>query len=226
MTGSVESGRAVLRGAAEQIIPVTAELSGFDAVFVQPGADLERAAAAIAFGRNLNGGDTCIAPKRIYAHESVAPFLADLQASDVRVVPVRDDDEALEFASRSPYALGATIFGEESSARQLASRINAGVVVINDMIVPTADPRVPFGGRCWSGFGTTRGAAGLLEMTTPKAIVVQRGKRLRHLEPMPPNAENFFLAYLSASHSQTLTSRLKGWLRFIRAIAGTRKVKQ
>lgn len=227
LTGSVQSGRAVLRTAAEHLIPSAVELSGCDAVFVQAGADLERAARAIAFGTKLNGGETCIAPRRIFVHESIAHlFLAVTRDSEISVVPVKDDEQALELAARSPYALGATIFGEESSARKFAARVNAGVVVINDMIVPTADPRVPFGGRGWSGFGTTRGAAGLLEMTTPKAIVVQRGKRLRHLEALPHDAEEFFLAYLSANHQEGWGKRLQGWRRFINAISRSRKVKQ
>jgi acyl-CoA reductase-like NAD-dependent aldehyde dehydrogenase len=225
LTGSVGSGRAVLREAAEHLIPSTVELSGADAVFVQPGADLSRAADAIKFGSQLNGGDTCIAPKRIFVHHSVAdPLRARLMGCDIPLTPVRNDDEALELAARSPYALGATIFGVEESARQLSEHINAGVVTINDMIVPTADPRVPFGGRGWSGFGTTRGAAGLLEMTVPKAVVIQRGKRLRHLEPMPANAEELFLAYLAASHAKSAGGRYKGWRRLIKAIVSTRKV--
>jgi acyl-CoA reductase-like NAD-dependent aldehyde dehydrogenase len=226
LTGSVESGRAVLRNAAEQLVPATVELSGLDAVFVQSGADVRRAVNAITFAARLNGGQTCIAPRRIFVHHSIAESLrAELEPCHIPLTAVRDDDEALELAARSPYALGATIFGEEASARALAARINAGVVVVNDMIVPTADPRVPFGGRGWSGFGTTRGAAGLLEMTIPKAVVMQRGKRLRHLESMPPDAEELFLAYLAASHAEGIGGRYQGWRRLIKAILSTRKVK-
>jgi aldehyde dehydrogenase (NAD+) len=227
LTGSVRSGRAVLRDAAEHLIPVTAELSGFDPVFVQPGADPHRVAAALAFGASLNGGETCIAPRRVYVHQSMVETLrAALGPLDIPVTSTYSDDEALELAAQSPYALGATVFGEESSARDFAKRVNAGVVVINDLIVPTADPRVPFGGRGASGFGTTRGALGLLEMTTPKAVVVQRGRRLRHLEPMPLNAEEFFLAYLAAMHTKAVPARIRGWRRFLKAISATRKVKQ
>ncbi len=140
LTGSVQSGRAVLREAARQVIPVTAELSGSDAVFIQRGADVQRAAAAVAFGTTLNGGETCIAPRRVYVHKSLADsFRAALSDPQVSITAVDDDDEALDLASRSHFALGATVFGEEASARRLAARINAGVVVINDMIVPTAD---------------------------------------------------------------------------------------
>jgi len=50
--------------------------------------------------------------------------------------------------------------------------------------VPTADPRLPFGGRGRSGFGLTRGTEGLLEMTVVKTVGVRRSFRL-HLDYAP-----------------------------------------
>ncbi len=202
VTGSLQSGRAVLQEAAGQVTPVIAELSGCDPVFVLESADLAKAVAAITFGCKLNGGATCIAPQRVFVHASVASRLrAGLAATHIPIVTFSSEAEALHLAAQSPFALGASVFGEEVRARAFASNVCAGVVVINDMIVPTADPRMPFGGRRSSGFGKTRGAEGLLEMTTSKAVVVQRAKRLRHLEPPPKNAEQLFLAYLSANHA-------------------------
>ena len=43
-----------------------------------------------------------------------------------------------------------------------------GMVTVNDVIVPTAHPATPFGGRGESGWGVTQGAEGLLEMTVPQ----------------------------------------------------------
>ena len=58
------------------------------------------------------------------------------------------------------------------------------------MIVPTADPRVPFGGRGQSGHGMTRGEAGLLEMTQLKTIVSTRRWFKPHLQtPTPVDAD-------------------------------------
>lgn len=50
------------------------------------------------------------------------------------------------------------------------------------MIASTADPRIAFGGRRASGFGLTRGPAGLLEMTQVKTIVRARPFFRPHLE--------------------------------------------
>lgn len=218
LTGSVESGRAVLRRAAEHITSTTLELSGDDPVFVLASADLERAARAINFGVHLNGGETCIAPRRAFVHVSVIDqFRACLGANvPIEITPVSTDDEALALAE-GPYALGASIFGDEQAAATLARRVSAGVVVINDLIAPTADPRVSFGGHRWSGFGKTRGEEGLREMTNSKVVVVQRGKRLRHLETLPTNADELFLAYLVATHSFSWKQRLAGWREVVRA---------
>lgn len=223
VTGSLESGRAVLKEAAEQATPVIAELSGCDPVFVLESADISKAVAAITFGCKLNGGATCIAPQRVFVHEAVAARLRAELTTPIPVVNFSTDGEALHLAAHSPFALGASVFGEAVRARAFAKNVSAGVVVINDMIVPTADPRMPFGGRRGSGFGKTRGAEGLLEMTTSKAVVVQRAKRLRHLEPASSNAEQFFLAYLSASHAHGFKNRWKGWRHLGKALSQVRR---
>ncbi|MFP5288333.1 MAG: aldehyde dehydrogenase family protein, partial [Thermoanaerobaculia bacterium] len=66
LTGSAATGREVLAEAGRRLLPATAELSGCDALFVLPGADLERTAKAIRFGLTLNAGNTCIAPRRVF----------------------------------------------------------------------------------------------------------------------------------------------------------------
>ena len=133
----------------------------------------------------------------------------DIFAPVLSLINVTDEDEALAFAAQCPYALGATIFSrDESAARALAARVRAGVVVINDLIVPTADPRLPFGGRGRSGFGVTRGAEGLLEMTVPKVITVRRGKSRRHFDESHPADSELFTAYIQAAHSIGWRKRL------------------
>lgn len=256
LTGSAETGRHVLAAAAGTLTPATMELSGNDPVVVLPGADLEVVANALAYGLRLNGGATCIAPRRVFVPhaqaatleqallrqvgaipaafvpERVADRLRALvaeavaqgarlvcgEARDGRVSPViladatpamrllQEDvfapwlalapvagvEEAFDGLRACPYALGAAIFGPEREARALAGRLPAGSVCINDLIMPTADPRLPFGGRGLSGFGVTRGAEGLLEMTVVKTVSIRRGRFRPHLEaPRPGDAERF-----------------------------------
>ncbi|HYF51726.1 MAG TPA: aldehyde dehydrogenase family protein [Planctomycetota bacterium] len=71
-TGSSKTGRAVLQAAAQNLTPATLELSGFDAVYVLSDADVDLAAAAVAFGLRINSGRTCICPRRAFVEEKVA----------------------------------------------------------------------------------------------------------------------------------------------------------
>ena len=238
LTGGAETGRRVLHAAAATVTPAAMELSGVDAVFVLEGADLALVAAALAYGLRLNGGQTCIAPRRVFVPEQAAAellsrllaqlpppapvpelvaarltaLLAEAEQQGARVaarnpaivagarpemrllhedvfapwlaiVLVRDTEAALEAAQACPFALGVSIFGPPEPARQVALRVRAGSVCVNDLIVPTADPRLPFGGRGRSGFGVTRGAEGLLEMTVLKAISTRTSRFRPHLDP-------------------------------------------
>ena len=204
LTGSAATGERVLQAAAAQLTPCTMELSGDDPVFVLEGADLTLAAAAIAYGCRLNGGATCIAPRRVFAPHVLAAELERLLAATIAkpppVLAVHNPAEAIALSAASPYALGAAIFGPVPQAVALAERVVAGCVVINDVIVPTADPRLPFGGRKRSGFGLTRGAEGLLEMTVVKTVSLRRGRFRPHLDPPRPRDAALFAALIAALH--------------------------
>lgn len=221
LTGSSDTGREVLAQLAHTLTPATMELSGDDPLFVLPGADLDRVARALRFGTALNGGYTCIAPRRLFVHRDLEKSLT--VAPGIPVIPFASIEEALLKAARSPYALGAAIFGPEEEAVELASRVRAGVVVVNDVIVPTADPRLPFGGRGESGFGVTRGAEGLLELTVPKVVAVRRGRRLPHLQDPHPADADLFRAYLALAHGGGLRTRLRGAVGLARNLFNRRK---
>ncbi len=214
-TGSSENGRNLLALLAERNIPGIFELSGADAVFVRQDADLERAARAIAFGRRLNAGETCMAPQTIFAHVAVAERLRALTQAEVR--PFDSDAEALEFARQAEFGLGASIFSADARAAQLFARqLPTGFVTINDLIVPTADPRFPFGGVRGSGFGVTRGAEGLRALTYPHVIATRRGHWLPHLEEPQPNDAEIFSAYLKAAYGRG-PGRWKSWRALLQA---------
>jgi coniferyl-aldehyde dehydrogenase len=61
-TGSTEVGRQVAQAAAANLTPTTLELGGKSPAIVAGDADFDKAAAAIIFGKGMNGGQTCIAP--------------------------------------------------------------------------------------------------------------------------------------------------------------------
>jgi acyl-CoA reductase-like NAD-dependent aldehyde dehydrogenase len=224
-TGSSENGRDFLGYLAECNTPSIMELSGADAVFVRADADIELAAKAIAFGFRLNAGNTCMAPHAVFVHVTVASALAqaltDRGLRQVKLVAVRDDAEALEIARMDQHGLGAAIFSkDEAAARRFAAQLRTGFATINDIIVPTADPRFPFGGVRESGFGTTRGAEGLLEMTYPHAVAVRRARFLPHLDEPQAGDEELFAAFIRVAHGRGVSSRWAAMRELMKAGRG------
>jgi len=67
-----------------------------------------------------------------------------------------------------------------------------------------------------SGFGVTRGAEGLQEMTTLKTIAVRRSRFLPHLEPTRPGDEALFSEYIRAAHGINRHVRMRSaWRLFV-----------
>ena len=156
---------------------------------------------------------------------SMAVAQEDIFAPVLTLIDVRGWHGVEAAQQASPFGLTAAVFGDEREARRLAATLNVGSVLINDLIVPTADPRVPFGGRRHSGFGVTRGAEGLLEMTAPKVVAVRRGKSTRHYEATDRRHESLFDGLILATHGGTLKQRIDGIRRLI-AAAGKLKGKR
>ncbi|MEU2874996.1 aldehyde dehydrogenase family protein [Streptomyces sp. NPDC007070] len=244
-TGSVATGRAIARGAAERFLPVVLELGGNDPAIVLPGADVDALAPRLFQAALANSGQFCAAVKRVYVHRDqtarLAELLADLAGCAVvgagadpasefgplvsreqlgRVAALVDDavargarvlsggkplggpghfypptvvvdlpegteleleeqfgpvipviayddvDEAVGRANSTQYGLGASLWGDEDLADELAGRLDAGTVWIDTH----GDLRhnVPFSGTGSSGRGAEYGYWGLLEYTRIK----------------------------------------------------------
>ncbi|REF73392.1 aldehyde dehydrogenase family protein [Paracoccus versutus] len=76
-TGSTETGKRVMASAASTIKRLTLELGGNDAAIVMADADPKEIAPKIYGSAFLNAGQTCIAIKRVYAHEDIYDELCD-----------------------------------------------------------------------------------------------------------------------------------------------------
>ena len=83
-TGSVATGKKVLRAAAEKMTPVVLELGGKDPMIVFEDADLELAAGGAVWGAFCNLGQTCASVERVYVHESVADRFTKLVIEKTR----------------------------------------------------------------------------------------------------------------------------------------------
>jgi succinate-semialdehyde dehydrogenase/glutarate-semialdehyde dehydrogenase len=88
------------------------------------------------------------------------------------IITVKDENEAVMAANDTKYGLGASIWSRDlQRAEQLARRIEAGCIAINDMV--KSDPRLPFGGVKKSGVGRELSHFGLKEFVNIKTVVVK-----------------------------------------------------
>jgi hypothetical protein len=75
----------------------------------------------------------------------------------------------LKMYSRS---LGASVWTNDGAERnQLINHLEAGMVFVNRMVA--SDPRLPFGGIKWSGYGREPGVHGIREFTDIKTVWIQ-----------------------------------------------------
>jgi acyl-CoA reductase-like NAD-dependent aldehyde dehydrogenase len=142
---------------------------------------------------------------------------ADVFAPVLTVIEVADEDGAVAAEAACPYGLTVAVFGEERRALTLGERMKVGTVIVNDLIVPTADPRVPFAGRHSSGFGATRGAEGLLEMTAVRTVLVRRGSGRRQYQETGTAHEDLFGGIIAAGHGASWRERWQGLKQMITA---------
>lgn len=109
------------------------------------------------------------ADARVLTEEVFGPILP--------IVPFGDEDEAVRLANASAFGLSASVWTSDTKhGHDLARRIVAGTVNVNDVAYTYAASETPWGGFKDSGHGLTHGRWGLLEMT-----------RLRHINVTPPD---------------------------------------
>jgi aldehyde dehydrogenase (NAD+) len=177
-----------------------------------------------AAATRVEGGGSLLYPTLVtQARAEMRIAQTDIFAPVLSILEVGDEEEAIAANHRCPYALTAAVFGPEKQARLLALRIPAGTILLNDIIVSTADPRASFGGRKRSGFGATRGREGLLEMTTVKTIQTQRAKDVRAYAPHTSHHFDFFSGYIRAAHGGGWRERWSGLRQFLGAMVKIRQ---
>jgi betaine-aldehyde dehydrogenase len=94
-TGSVQTGRAVLRAGAEQIKHVTVELGGKNPLIVFPDVDPARAAKATIRAMNLTvcAGQSCGSTSRLLIHDDIRDAYLDALVAELDKLVVGDPTE-------------------------------------------------------------------------------------------------------------------------------------
>ncbi|MET0687233.1 MAG: aldehyde dehydrogenase family protein [Solirubrobacteraceae bacterium] len=155
-TGSVATGRAVARAAAERLIPVTLELGGKSPHVVFADADLEAAAATIAAAFTENTGQICSAGTRLLVEASVADALVDAVVEQARgtemgplITPAQVERVHAAFADAA--AAGATaVLGGSGEGAYVEPTVYTGVTpdmaVVREEVFGPVLAVLPFAG--------------------------------------------------------------------------------
>ncbi len=140
LIGSVPTGRAILRGAAETMKKVGLELGGKNALIAYPDADPARVAAGVVRGMNFTWcGQSCGSTSRAFIHDSLHDAVLDQVVAQVRAIrpglPTRFDSQMGCLVSQAQYdkVLRYVAWGQEDGARLVCGG------------VPPADPELAGG---------------------------------------------------------------------------------
>ena len=110
----------------------------------------------------------------------------------VPIMRVASDDEAVALANDSHLGLNAYVFTRDKArARRLAESLEAGSVVVNDVLSNYAAVETPFGGIKQSGFGRVHGVEALRAMCLQKHLSFDR--------VTPPSRDPFWFPYTAQS---------------------------
>jgi acyl-CoA reductase-like NAD-dependent aldehyde dehydrogenase len=147
---------------------------------------------------------------QLMREETFGPVLA--------IRSVASADEAVALANDSPFGLSASIWTRNARrGRELASRIRAGSVMINDVASYYGISEAPHGGSGFSGWGRTHSRLGLLEMVQVKYVDADR---------LPLYAKPWWYGYsegfAAAAGSVVELMFAPSWKRRLQAMLGKR----
>ena len=135
------------------------------------------------------------------------------------VLPVRSfktEDEAVTLANDSDYGLAACIFtNDRKRGEALARRVQAGTVMVNDVLTCFGISEAPHGGIKASGIGRTHGRFGLEEMVWPKYVDSDRMPRMKKLwwYGYGPAFGQQMGGFIELLFANGLTKRLRGGVK-------------
>ena len=127
-TGSTETGKRVMAGAADALKRVTLELGGNDAAIVMGDVDPVTTAPKIFNAAFQNSGQVCIAAKRVYVHDSIYDAMCDELAKLADAAVVGDGlDQGAQFGPLQNKAQFDKVLGYIEAGRRDGKIIAGGM---------------------------------------------------------------------------------------------------
>jgi len=150
----------------------------------------------------------------VMQEETFGPVLA--------VMKVKNMEEAICLANDSIYGLTGSVWsGNGKTAGQIARRIRAGVITVNDHLVSHGMAETPWGGLKASGFGRTHGRIGFNEMTQPQVVVhdiLAFAKKNLWWHPYDQSLFRGLLGAMKLFHGRKLKDRLSGLIPLLKIL--------
>jgi len=137
----------------------------------------------------------------------------------IPILPFDHEEEALALANDSPYGLTASIWTRDRRrAWDLAQRIEAGTVTINDHVFSFGEPRAPWGGMKSSGLGRSHGKYHVLHLVELKYVSLDFQKRQTQFWWFPYDGtyRNMLDLAFPAFFGASLRTRWRALLGFLR----------
>ncbi|MBX3200869.1 MAG: aldehyde dehydrogenase family protein [Labilithrix sp.] len=137
---------------------------------------LKKGARIIAGGRRVPGPGQFFEPTVLAGCDHTMTVMKEeIFGPIVPFQKVASEDEAVRLANDSHLGLNAYVFTKDrEKGKRLAQRIEAGSVVVNDVLINYGAVEAPFGGIKQSGFGRVHGDDALREMAEVRHVFTGR----------------------------------------------------
>lgn len=128
-TGSPETGKMIMRTAAENLVPVTLELGGKSPTIIADDFDINTAADRIMQGKFLNAGQTCVAPDYLFVPEAkVDDFIVAAKKSIAKRYPKLASKDYTSIIDEKSFArLNNTLLDAEQKGASITSLMDGEI---------------------------------------------------------------------------------------------------
>jgi acyl-CoA reductase-like NAD-dependent aldehyde dehydrogenase len=174
----VELTRSLRQGAEEGVdIGAMSSQRQLEIVEEHVNEALSRGARALSGGHRLSNPDGAFYEPTVLVDvdHSMKVMKDETFGPTLPVMTFESDEEAVRLANDSVFGLTASVWTKNiGRGRRIAEQLQAGTVMVNEVLYTHGIAQVPWGGVKESGLGRTHGRLGLLELVQPQHVHINR----------------------------------------------------